>query len=208
VGKMVDAQGALRTVSGIAGNFLAGSVEARAVVALDCSRQACVTAPDGEVLATDGRREVAYLAETNEFIGWNIDNHSGWRSAPESLAWNPVMDGDEVLSLRLTSAGAEIAIRRGGSVWIVSQDGAALGTLPADAVGVVLLLDEGEVFARQDAVVLRRADGTETSFPASGVRALYRMSPDWVEAVGPYALYAVRTTAGRENVYVLPGGPD
>jgi hypothetical protein len=202
VGKMVDAQGALRSVSGVAGNFLAGPVEAQGVVALDCSRQACITAPDTEVLATDGKRAVAYLPATSEFMGWNL----GGRSPPESFSWNPVTDGDKVLSLRLTLAGAEIAIRRGGAVWIVSQDGSALGTLPADATGAVLLLDAGAVYARQDAVVVCRADGTETSFPVQGIRALYRMSPDWVEAVAPGALYAVRTTAGREGAYVLPGG--
>ena len=68
----------------------------------------------------------------------------------------------------------------------------------------MLLLDDGSIYARDDAVVLRRRDGTELSFRAPAVRALYAMSRDWVEAAGADAMYALRTTAGREGLSVLP----
>ncbi|HXP85910.1 MAG TPA: hypothetical protein VN841_14395 [Bryobacteraceae bacterium] len=201
IGKMIDAKGVLRTVSGVAGNFLAGPAEAQGVAALACAAQACVTAPDAAVLATDGRRAVAYSQQTNQFISWNIGNR---KTPPEQLGWNPLQNGDEVLSIRVTPAGANIAIRRRDAVWIVSQEGTALDTLPPEAAGPVLLLPDCIIYARDDAVVLRRPDGTELSFPAPAVRALYAMSPDWVEAAAADGLHALRTTADREILYVLP----
>jgi hypothetical protein len=203
VGKMIDAQGVLRTVAGVSGNFLTGAAEEQGVVALACAAQVCVTAPTAAVLATDGKRSVAYLPQTGEFLNWNIRSRV---TAQEPLAWNPLQNGDEVLSMRLTPAGADIAIRRNAAVWIVDQDGAVLDTLPPEAAGPVLLLDDGVVYARDDAVVLRRRDGTELSFRAPAVRALYAMSSNWVEAAGADAMYALRTTAGREGLSVLPAG--
>jgi hypothetical protein len=203
VGKMIDAQGVLRTVAGVSGNFLTGPAEEHGVVAFACAARVCVTAPDAGVLTTDGKRSVAYLPQMGEFVNWSM---RGRATAQEPLAWNPLQNGDEVLSMRLTPAGADIAIRRNAAVWVVDQDGAALDTLPPEAAGPVLLLDDGVVYARDDTLVLRRRDGTELSFPAPGVRALYAMSRDWVEAAGADTLYALRTTASRESLYVLPAG--
>lgn len=203
VGKMIDAQRTLRPVSGIAGNFLTGPGEAQGVSTFACSAQACVTASDPRVLATDGKRVVAYLPQSNAFAGWNL---GGRAAGQEPLAWNPLLPGDEVLSIRITSAGADVAIRRAGAVEIVAQDGTLIDTLPSGATGPVLLFAAGSLYAGDDAVVLRRPDGTTISFPTSGVEALYSMSPDWVEAVAGNTLYAIRTTPGREALYGLPGG--
>jgi hypothetical protein len=201
VGKMIDGQGVLRTVTGVSGNFLTGPGEEQGIIALACAVQVCVTAPAAAVLATDGKRSVAYLPQTGEFVNWSMRSRV---TAQEPLAWNPLQNGDEVLSMRLTPAGADIVIRRNAAVWIVDQDGAVLDTLPPEAAGPVLLLDDGSIYARDDAVVLRRRDGTELSFRAPAVRALYAMSRDWVEAAGADAMYALRTTAGREGLSVLP----
>jgi hypothetical protein len=205
VGKMLDARGILRTVSGIAGNFLAGPDGAGGVSVFACGQQACATLPHAGALAIDGKRAVAYLLRTNQFVEWNTGARM---SAPAPLAWNPLTPGDDVLSILLTPVGGEISVRRGGDVWIVDQDGAALDTLPAEAVGPVLLLDSGVVYARDDAIVLRRPNGTQLNFPAPGVDALYAMSPGWVQAVTAHAMYALQTTTGHEGLYVLPdGGP-
>jgi hypothetical protein len=201
VGRMIDAQGALRTVSGLAGNFLAGPEQAHGVAALACSDQVCVTAPDPSVLAIDGKRAASYVPQNGAFVTWTV---GGRALAPEPLPWNPLQSGDTVLSIRLTPEGGDIAVRRGGAIWIVSQDGGVLDALPPEADGPVLLVAEGVIYARQDGVILRRPDGTESSFPAPGVTALFAMSPGWVEAAAGGSLYALRTSAGREGLYVLP----
>lgn len=220
VGTMVDTSGALRPVSGMAGSFMAGSAHASGVVALACAETFCVAktdagllttngqfaAPPGAaVLATDGKRSVAWFAQTGEFLMWS----AGGR-APDlkPLAWNA---SGEVLSIRLTQDGAEIAVRRDLSVWIVTNEGAVRDTLPAEASGAVLLLDDGMVYtARADGtgseIVFRRGSGSEVRFAVPDAPlALFRMGADWVEIVSTGATYALRTTTGRERVYLLPG---
>jgi len=218
---MVDTGGVLRTLSGIAGSFVAGPARASGVVAFACAEMVCIAktdaslltphrqfviAPPGDaVLATDGKRSVAWFAQTDEFLLWN----AGGR-APDlkPLAWNA---NGEVLSIRLTQNEAEVAVRRDSGVWIVTNEGTVRDTLPAEARGAVLLLDDGAVYvAKADAVgseiVLRRADGSEVRFSLPDIPlALFRMGADWVEMVSTGANYALRTTTGRERVYLLPG---
>lgn len=217
MGTMVDTSGALRTVSGIAGSFVAGPAHASGVVALVCAETLCIVktdaglltphgeiaAPPGEaVLATDGKRSVAYFAQPGEFFKWSM---GGRTEELEPQDWN--VNG-EVLSIRLTHGEPEIAVRRDSSVWIVTPEGAARDTVPAEASGAVLLLDDGAVYVAGAEIVLGRTDGSEVRFALpDAVRALFRMGAEWVEIVTKGENYALRTSPGRERVYVLPAGP-
>ena len=53
---------------------------------------------------------------------------------------------------------------------------------------------------------LVRADGTETRFPVSGVTAFLRMSDEYVQMKNSAGMWALRTTPGQEQVFLLPGG--
>jgi hypothetical protein len=110
------------------------------------------------------------------------------------------IDGD-VLSIQ---AGWKLAVRRGAVVWIVSSAGATLDSLPPEA-GPVLLLDDGGVaYATSDSLVLRRPSGNEMRFDAPGVDALFQLGDGYLEARSSVAVYALRTAAGRESLFLLP----
>ncbi len=70
--------------------------------------------------------------------------------------------------------------------------------------GAVLLLPDATVYSTSDALVLRKADGSEVRFAVVGVTALYAMGEGYVEAMTPLGVYALRTVAGREALFVLP----
>jgi hypothetical protein len=202
IGMMLDSQGALRPVAGVAGSLLVGAAKSEGVSAFACAAEACATLSAGPaVVATDGTRAVAFVAQAGEFLGWNL---RGRYAARERLPWT--INGGVVLSICLTHEGAEIAVQRDNRVWIVSPDGAAIEALPDEATGPVLLTGGGAVYATDQEVVLRRRDGTETRFAVAGVRALNAMSPDWVQIVAGGAMYALRTAPSREALYMLPQG--
>jgi hypothetical protein len=68
----------------------------------------------------------------------------------------------------------------------------------------VLLLSGGILYATASEVVLRRKDGAEIHFAATGVSRLFAMSDGWVEVRGKNALFALRTDSGHEKLYWLP----
>ena len=62
------------------------------------------------------------------------------------------------------------------------------------------------VFAMDTFVRLVRSDGTELTFPISGVTAFFRMSDDYVQLTSPTGMWALRVTQDHEQVFLLPGG--
>ena len=68
----------------------------------------------------------------------------------------------------------------------------------------MLLTADGIVYATSSALVLRKSDGSQLSFPASGVTALLALGDGYVEGRAGGILYALRTIPGREQLFQLP----
>jgi hypothetical protein len=211
VGEMLDERGFLWPVYGVGGSFTLDDPRASGVLSAACSRALCLAKTNSVLLLDDtaiaaappGPAEIAihgasawiYFPQTRQFARWKAGTLNPVAS---NIALN--VDGD-VLSVQ---AGWKLAVRRDNGVWIVSGEGETLDSLPS-ATGPVLLLDDGGVvYATSDSLVLRRSGGNETQFSAPGIDALFQMGDGYVEARSSAALYALRTAAGRESLYLLP----
>jgi hypothetical protein len=178
-----------------------------------CSRHLCLAktasamlsgnsvtaAPAGPaVIGLEGTNAWIYFSETRQFAHW----HSGMLTMFD-LSFDLSMEG-EVLSVQ---AGLKLAVRRDSGVWIISGDGSILDSLPSET-GPVSLIEGGEVvYATPGAVLLRKSSGAELRFSAAGIDALFQMGEGYVEARSPTATYALRTVAGMERLFLLPGSP-
>jgi hypothetical protein len=234
LGLIIDRQSLLRTVAGVSGSFLVGGPQAAGALSFACSQALCVAklkdsilfstrttdfclcapvstrttdfplcalasgssfaAPEGDaVIAADESGATIYFRESGEFVRWQD-------GALTPLDW--VVAG-EILSIGAGTSGPTLAVLLNGGVWIVSTSGAVLDSLPSSAQAV-LLLSSATVYATASDVVLRRTDGSEIQFAATGVSQLFAMSDGWVEVRGKNALFALRTDSGHENLYWLP----
>jgi hypothetical protein len=221
IGLMMDRQGLLRPVAGVSGSFLVGAPQAEGAVSFACSQALCVAklrnsifcstrttdfrlcalangssfaAPKGDaVMAADQSGATIYFRESGQFARWQ-------NGALTPLDW--VIAG-EILSIGSGTSDPTFAVRLNGRVWIVSRAGAVLDSLPSSAQAV-LLLSAATVYTTASEVVLRRADGSEIAFAATGVSQLFAMSDGWVEVRGKNALLALRTDSGHESLYWLP----
>ena len=210
LGQMLDRERVLRPVWGISGSFLVDDApSAKDVLAVACSRAACVAktqssvwADGAQIPAPPGAAEIAM--ETGGAV-LHFGSTGGFaRLENGTLTPLDVAVSGEVLSLRSTPAGIELAVRREDGIWIVSaRDGSILDALPAETEAV-LLAHGAVVFSTAKEVVLRRADGSETRFGAAGVRELFMMGEGWVEARARDSIFALRIDAGREQMFQLP----
>ena len=82
------------------------------------------------------------------------------------------------------------------TVWSRS-DGASLPR----AIGPVILLDDGVLFATGDGLVLRRDNATEIRFAIGRVQTLSWLGGNYVQASD----WAIRVDAGHEAMFLLPG---
>jgi len=210
VGRMIDASGALRDVTGIAGAFTLGEAKVPQVLSIACGVEMCLAKTDSQVIsdasavdappgsayfALEGSQALVYFPSTRQFARWRD-------GALAALDWK--IDGD-VISVGFDSAKtAIVAVRRTDGVWIVDAQDNSLASLPR-ADGAVLLLEGGTaLYTAGDRVVLCRADATETSFDVIDVHALFTMGQHWAAVRTGRATYAVRTEPGREQIFELP----
>ena len=208
LGMIVDANGALRPVYGIAGSVTLGGPIAAGVLSTACSRKLCLSktatsilwgdqetaAPPGPALfALDGNRAFVYFPQSNQLMRW----HDGVLKPMDFDI------GGEILSLRAAHGRVEFAVRRDGEVWIVRGDGAVLGALTG-AGAPVMLLKDGALFKAGDALIVRRDDGTELSFDLTGVESLLPMGAGYVQIRAGAAAYALCVEPEREQLFVLP----
>jgi len=229
LGKMVDANGAVRTVYGIASSVTLGNAEVAGVLSSGCSNTLClaktdasilsasgmVAAPEGPVLfAFDGAVAYIWFQESRQLARWS-------NGALECLSQNPLLysrgsvaalppiqqspdcqGGDffgEVLSIGANAGSVQFAVRRLTGIWIVNQDGSVAGALPR-AVGAVMLIPGGAVYATRTGIAIH-----DIEVPLEGVTAFSWMSASYLEVSAGEALYALRIDPGRETLFQLPG---
>ena len=147
-------------------------------------RSTVTPAPAGAaIIAVDATGATIYFPSTQQFGRWQNG----------ALSMLNLSVYGTVLSLGSGSSGLMIAVERSGIVWIVAAaDGSILDSLPPGA-GAVLLIPNGVVYATSAALILRRPDGSELSFPIQGVQGvedLFALGDGYVEGRAGGILYA------------------
>ena len=208
LGQMIDHERLLRPLYGAGGSFRAGPPVAAQVLSAACSLTLClaktesaivsanatIPAPPGDAkIALDAAGATLYFPQSGQFARWQNG---------ELTPLNLSVDGT-VLSIAMRSSGLTLAVLRSGVVWIKAADGTVLDSLPA-ATGAVLVLTDATIYVASDSLVLRKIDGSELRFPATGVTSLFALGDGYAEAITPSTLYALRTVAGREQLLQLP----
>lgn len=203
---MLDANGAVRTVYGIAASVALGDAEILGVVSQACSNQFClaktetslvsasgsVDAPAGPaVFAFEGDEAVVWFPQSRQLARWQ----NGALTAIEAS-----VDG-EVLSIRAGNGTVELAVRRASGVWIVNANGAVLDSLPR-AEGPVMLIPGGVVYATREHIVIR-----DLRIPVGRVTGFSQMSAGYLQVCAGGVNYALRIEQGRETLFQLPGVP-
>jgi hypothetical protein len=204
LGKMLDANGAVRTVYGIAASVALGDAEITGVLSSACSKTFClaktessivsalgnVAAPAGLALfAFDGDAAFVWFPQSRQLARW--ENGS-------LIPLDAGVDGD-VLSIRATAGSVEFAVRRQSGVWVVNLDGSVVDALPLSS-GPLILIPGGVVYATADEIVIR-----EVRIPLRRVTAFSRMAQGYVQVRADGVDYALRVEKGRETLFQLPG---
>lgn len=205
LGRMLDGDGAVRTVYGITASVHLGDAEITGVLSSGCSKSFClaktetslvsavgaVDAPVGPALfAFDGDAAFVWFVKSKQLARWQ----DGVLSAIESS-----VDG-EVLSIRVKEGSVEFAVRRESGVWIVGLDGSVVDSLPRSARAVMLLPD-GVVYATREEIVIR-----DVRVPIERVIGFSQMSGRYLQVRAGGVNYALRIEKGRETLFLLPGG--
>jgi hypothetical protein len=222
LGKMLDANGAVRTVYGIAASVTLGDAETTGVLSLACSNTVClaktetaivsagesVAAPGGPALfAFDGDAALVWFPQSRQLARWQggVLTCSGVDTSVDAArtsacATSRDIDG-EVLSIGVSAGAVRFAVRRRSGVWIVNQDGTVLDSLPRSTVAV-MLIPGGVVYATESEIVIRNVQ-----FPLAGVTAFSQMSGSYLAVRAGGVNYSLRIDEGREALFQLPGMP-
>ena len=194
----MDSSGSLRSVQGVAGNFLVGSPIVSGVLSAACSEQLCLVKADSKILSATGQAEappgpaifgldrdtaIIFFPQSQTFARWR-------GNILEPLDWTV---DDDVLSIRVgndKNAKIEIALRRD---WAGVTD------------GPVLLLPDGVLFATADELVLRHRDASEMRFELTGAESITVMGPNYAAIRAGATTFALRLDQGHEQLFLLPG---
>jgi hypothetical protein len=214
------ADGTLRPVYGVAGNFILGSPVRGQVISEAFSGSLGLLKTDstlaafdgqGKVLATtdaaagpalfafsvDGVTALAYVGSSNTLIEWRAGRFEAvpFHSGP-----------DPILAIALSTGEASLIVQRPDGLWevgSVSQKALVGVTAP------VLALASGELVSSDaGGIALRKLDGTEVHIaghlPAKF--SLQQMDREWVQLsdLGTARRFAIRVASGREALYQLP----
>jgi hypothetical protein len=222
VGFLVGSSGHVYAVSGLAGNFVLGRAAGSGIIsaafsgvfrmlktdsALSVVNQrgrvvARMDAPPGPALfafSANGSPAIAYFPQSKALLVWDGRE---FRPGPE-------IDQD-VLAI---GSGGEFLVQRNGELWELQVDlrsGAIVSqaALPGIAAPVLLVSDGALVYRDSNALVLRRADGSEKHIAAHlpANIAFGQMGDAWVQItdLATGRLSALGLQAGKEAYYLLP----
>jgi hypothetical protein len=231
VGFMQDTAGVLRSVYGIAGNFLTGDPVAAGVISAAFSGSFGMAKTGSAVLAIDrqgqiiasvevvegpalfafsraGAPALAYVPAAKALFDWN---EGTFRSVPfdDSLLGAGVVlsiaapDSEHVAMIVQRDAGLR-EIRILLATGEIDSQQAVLGV-----AAPVLMLASGElVYGDVSGIVVRKADGSERHIVAQLPEsfALAQMGEDWIQLadLGGGRQLAIRIAKDREQAYQLP----
>ncbi|HEV1284012.1 MAG TPA: hypothetical protein VNU44_01840 [Bryobacteraceae bacterium] len=213
IGKMLDANGAVRTVYGIASSVTLGAAEITDVLSSGCSNALCLAKTDAGIVsasgiaptpagpalfAFDGATAWVWFTESRQLAQWSNGTLALEPRPSEAVS---VRDPyGEVLSIGASSGSVQFVVRRfKGDVWIVNQDGSVAGALPR-AAGAVMLIPGGAVYATRSGIAIHNLE-----IPLEGVTAFSWMSASYLQVRAGGSIYALRIDPGRETLFQLPG---
>jgi hypothetical protein len=208
IGKILDANGAVRTVYGIAASVSMGDVETSGVLSSGCGQNFCLVktgtaivsavgsaaAPGGPALfAFDGNAAFVWFPRSGKLAQWGNG----------VLSYSPLPYGQgsvegEVLSIRAQGGNVEFAVRRPSGTWIVRSDGSVVDSLPL-ATGPVMLIPGGAVYATGTGIAIR-----DVVIPIKGVTGFSQMSAGYLQVRANGVDYSLRIEKGRETLFQLP----
>ncbi|HTW64486.1 MAG TPA: hypothetical protein VME17_07720 [Bryobacteraceae bacterium] len=228
MGFAAAADGSLRPVYGVAGNFILGPAAAANVLSqafsgslglLKTGSTLSAFDPQGHVLASiavtdgpalfafspDGVTALAYVASSNTLIEWSGAKFSTVPFQPEA---------DNILSIALPNAfEAALIVQRGDELWevrlpLTHDQAASQQALPGLTAPVLALASGCLVFRDAGGIVLRQPDNSEVHIPAQlpASFSFQQMSSDWIQLADAATArrFAIRITPGREGFYQLP----
>jgi hypothetical protein len=229
-GVVRDAEGALRAVWGIRGNFVVGAPAIETTSAAASGRFVMATSGT-EILVLDAGLELlasqpspgsavlfAFTPEGDPMLVHVPSSGATYRwtrSALAKVGWRP--DGLEGTPVALAASGpgtVAIILDLGGSSWLVRRsirDGRVLSqaTLPGVSAPVYLHHDGTLLFVDQRDLVVRNAGGIEQRLPLpDDISRFEQMGANWVHlcSAGGSAGFAVHLEPGGSKLFHLPGG--
>ena len=225
VGYTRDAQGLVRAVDGIAGNFLVGDpIDARAALAFAWNGNFGIRKTDASIEWLDSTGGLAGSIDApagGAVLGFDRAGGSAWvffeesqtlytvstiqsiihlSEVPLSLATN-----EEVMALAGNLDSVDIALRRGDGIYVATFDrssGSRLGEVALTrSASRVLLLTDGSIAGIDGSTLwLLRLDGSDWSIDTGvGLLSLSPMASNWIQA-GPFAL----RTGAEPRLYQIP----
>ena len=204
LGKMLDGNGTVRTVYGIAASVTLGDAEVAGVLSSGCSKTFCLAKTVTGILSVAGTVDApagpALFAFDDDaaFVWFPLSRQlARWQNGGLTLV-DCSVDG-EVLSIRVSGGAVEFAVRRESGVWIVRSDGSVLESVGL-SMGPVMLISDGVVYATREEIVIRGA-----RIRLSGVTLFSQMSCGYLQVRARGVDYALRTENGRETLFQLPG---
>jgi len=216
-----QADGTLRPVYGVAGNFILGpSVKAKVISqAFSGSLGLLKTAAtleafdaQGRVLASmdtvagpalfafsaDGVTALAYIETSDTLVEWRDGRFGAVQFRPEP---------GPVVAIAMPNAfEAALIIARNGDLWELRAS--SLKALPKVTAPVLVLASGGLLFKDTNGIVLRKPDNSEVhiagQLPAKF--SLEQMDQGWVQLsdVDGARRFAIRVSPGHEGFYQLP----
>ncbi len=216
-----NADGTLRPVYGVAGNFVLGpSVQGKVISeafsgSLGLLKTASTLAAfgkQGQVLGTmnaaagpalfafspDGLTGLAYVPSSNKLVEWK---------AGQLVTMPFHSELGTVLAIALPNAfEASLIVQREDGIWEVKS---ASQRALVDVTAPLLALASGElVFSDAKGIVLRKPDGSEVHITAQvpAKFSLQQMDGAWVQLsdLDTARRFAIRVVTGREGFYQLP----
>jgi hypothetical protein len=232
VGKMLDENGAVRTVYGIAASVTVGDAEITGVLSSACSNTFClaktetsivsasgsVAAPSGPALfAFNGGRAFVWFPQSRQLAEWQ-DGALTYCPLPDgrgSLAGSRQSDAGTVPPPNPDCQGGDVD----GDVLSIGMNAGAVQFAVRRRSGVwIVNLDGGLAgsLPRSTGPVMLIPGGAvyatesalvirDVQFPLAGVTAFSQMAGSFLEVRAGGIDYALRIDQGRETLFQLPG---
>lgn len=227
LGITVDTNGGLRPVYGVPASTTLGDIAVGGVISAGCGSSMClaVTA-DGlwSSVTRNGTESVSMIpAPTGPalFAFSNADAYVFFQNPQALYRCYLTKDGEiqldpvafsadgEILSMRISGDGFDYAARRDGDVWMEHYSPVTTSVVSVVTAtpwsGAVHLFEDGALLADDVGVRLIRSNGMEFRYSIAGVAGFAPMSPGYVRVTATEGTWAIRTDAGQEQAFLLPG---
>lgn len=227
IGFARDAQGRIVSIDGIAGNFISGQVLADDAVGFSWNgvfgirktdstvewwdnagtRLAVIDAPAGDVVIGFGGQSALIYSKSAQIFNELKMGQWSMQQIPVSLS----STDEEVLALTGRQDTVDIAVRRGGGLFVVTFDRTtgnrvAEAALSRSATRALFLPDGAMAGIAGSTIWIARANGSEWNIDTGvTLTGLTWMGKEWIQASAEDRLFGLRIRAGADPaLYLIP----